>query len=355
MSDSPTSGPVRQLASDTYAGICPEAFAALQEANRGHAPAYGDDPWTARATALLGEFFEADCAVFFVPTGTASNSLALAALCQSYHSVICHADAHVQTDECGGPEYAGRGIKLVPIPGRDGKLTPSLVREAAAKRRDVHSHKPGALSLSQATEVGTVYGVEELRALGEAARELGLRVHVDGARFANALATLRVPPRALTWQAGVDVLCFGGTKNGLAAGDAIVLFNRDLARDFEYRRKQAGHLQAKMRFVAAPWVALLESGAWLRNAEHANAMARRLEGQLHGLPGLRVLHPVQANAVFVQMPPPWTDALHQRGWHFYTIADGERLMCSWDTQPADVDAFVADLRAAASGFPTSAP
>ena len=345
MSDTPH--PARQFASDTYAGVCPEALAALQEANRGHVAAYGDDPWTPRAGRLLRDLFETDCDAFFVPTGTAANALALAALCRSYHSVFCHADAHVQTDECGAPEYAARGVKLVPLDGRDGKVEPPPVRAAAAKRRDVHSHKPGALSLSQATEAGTVYGADELRALADVARELGLRVHVDGARFANAVASLRLPPRRLTWEAGVDVLCFGGTKNGLAAGDLIVFFDRGLAHEFEYRRKQAGHLMAKMRFVAAPWVALLESGAWLRNAEHANAMARRLEAELRRFPEVQVVYPVQANAVFVRMPPAWTAALHRRGWHFYTIAGGERLMCSWDTQPGDITAFVDDVRGAA--------
>jgi threonine aldolase len=349
MSTTQATHPVRQLASDTYAGVCPEALHALEEANRGHAPAYGDDEWTERATRWLRELFETDCAVYFVGTGTAANALALAALCRPYHSGICHADAHVQTDECGAPEYAGHGIKLVPVAGPGGKLDPALVRHAAGQRRDVHSHLPGVVSLSQATEAGTVYGVDEVRALGETARELGLRVHVDGARFANALASLRVPPRALTWEAGVDVLCLGGTKNGLAAGDAVVFFDRALAEGFEYRRKQAGHLLAKMRFVAAGWVGLLESGALLRNAEHANAIARRLEGELRGLPGLRVLYPVQANAVFVQMPREWSDGLHRRGWHFYTIAEGERLMCSWDTQAEDVTAFVRDLRAVAAG------
>ena len=164
------------------------------------------------------------------------------------------------------------------------------------------------------------------------------------ARFANAVASLGVAPRQLTWQAGVDVLCFGGTKNGLAAGDAIVFFNPTLAEDFAYRRKQAGHLLAKMRYIAAPWAALLESGAWLRNARQANAQARLLEAELRKLPDVKILYPVQANAVFLSMPQPWIKALHARGWHFYTIADGERLMCSWDTTEADVAAFVDDVR-----------
>jgi threonine aldolase len=344
MGNTPNPHPTRQFASDTYAGVCPEALAAFAEANRGHAPAYGDDPWTAGVQALLRDLFDADCAVFFVPTGTAANALALAALCRSYHSVVCHADAHVQTDECGAPEYAARGIKLVPLAGRDGKHDVDAVRQAARPHRDVHSHQPGALSLSQATEAGTVYGVEEVRALGQAAHDCGLRVHMDGARFANAVAALGATPAALTWQAGVDVLCLGGTKNGLAAGDLIVFFDRALADGFDYRRKQAGHLMAKLRFVAAPWVALLESGAWLRNARHANAMARLLEEKLRSVPGLRILYPVQANAVLVQMPAGWAEGLHARGWHFYSIAGGERLMCSWDTQPADIDALLNDLR-----------
>jgi threonine aldolase len=347
MNNPPSSSPIRQFASDTYAGICPEALAAFQEANRGHVTAYGEDPWTARATVLLRDLFETDCEVFFVSSGTAANALALAALCQSYHSVLCHADAHIQTDECGAPEYAAKGIKLIPLPGEQGKLEPEVVRRAAVGQRDVHSHKPGVLSLSLATEAGTVYRVEEMRALGEVAREWGLRVHVDGARFANALATHRVPPAALTWQVGVDVLCFGGAKNGLGIGDAIIFFNREWAKEFAYRRKQAGHLLAKMRYVAAPWVALVESGAWLRNAEHANGMASRLERALRGLTGLHIVYPVQANAVFVRMPSKWVEALHQRGWLFYSIAGAERLMCSWDTEAADIDAFVEDLRAAA--------
>ncbi|MCI0461981.1 MAG: low specificity L-threonine aldolase [Gemmataceae bacterium] len=340
--------PVRQFASDTYAGICPEALAALIEANHGHAPAYGDDPWTARARTLLRQLFEADCEVFFVATGTAANALALAALCRPYHSVLCHTDAHIQTDECGAPEHAAPGIKLVALEGRDGKLDPQRIRAAAEKRRDIHSHKPGVLSMSQATEAGTTYTAQEVRALCSAARELGLRVHVDGARFANALAGLGVPPRALTWEAGVDVLSLGGTKNGLAGGDAVVFFDRELARDFEYRRKQAGHLMAKQRFLSAAWVAVLESGAWRRNAERANSAARLLEKGLRSLPGVRLLYPVQANAVFVDLPRGWAEGLHRLGWHFYTIAGGERLMCSWDTQPADVEALLKDLRAVAT-------
>jgi len=340
---------MRQLASDTYAGICPEALRAIAEANQGHASPYGDDPWTARATALLCELFETDCEVFFVGTGTAANALALAAMCQPYHGVICYADAHIQTDECGAPEFIGRGLKLVPIQGEHGKLNPTSIQETAAQRRDVHSSKPRVVSISQATEVGTVYGASEIRAIGDTAHDLGLKLHVDGARFANATATLDLPPRAITWQAGVDVLCFGGTKNGMALGEAIIFFDRTLAGEFAYRRKQAGQLAAKMRFTAAPWVSMLESGAWTKNANHANQKAKQLEAELKAIPGVHVLHPVEANAVFIQFPRGWSDALHARGWHYYSIADGDRLMCSWDTTEEDIAAFIADVRGLASG------
>jgi threonine aldolase len=341
----------RQFASDTNAGICPEAFAAMVEANRDHVPAYGDDPWTAKAQRLFRELFEIDCEVFFVATGTASNALALAALCQPFHGVFCHADAHIHTDECGAPEYAAHGIKVIPLEGRSGKLEPDRVRQAVRHYHDVHSHKPGVLSLSQSTEAGTVYSLEEVRALGSTARELGLLVHMDGARFANAVAALNIPPRQITWEAGVDVLCFGGTKNGLASGDAIVFFDPKRAEGFPYRRKQAGHLQAKMRYVSAPWAALLESGAWLRNAEHANAMARQLSERLKGIPGVQVLFPPQANAVFVQMPADQVDELRRAGWRFYSMVGGQRLMCSWDTQMADVAALASTLEKMARGQP----
>jgi threonine aldolase len=344
MDDVQTSSRLRQLTSDTYAGICPEALQAMQEANRGHVPAYGDDEYTRRATKRLCELFDTECRAFFVSGGTAANALALSALCQPYHSVICHADSHLQTDECGAPEFLAGGIKLLPCAGANGKLEPEVIRRSAAKRRDVHSSKPRVLSLSQATEVGTLYKPGELGRLCATARELDLKVHMDGARLANALAALGCAPRSLTHGQGVDVVCFGGTKNGLALGDAIVFFDLDSARDFEYRRKQAGHLLAKMRFVAAGWLALLDSGAWLRNARHANTMARRLETELRRFRQVEIIHPVEANAVFVRWPPDWSEALERRGWHFYTIAGGQRLMSSWDTQEDEIAELVNDLR-----------
>ena len=338
----------RQFASDNYAGICPEAWRALEEANCGHAPGYGEDPWTARASDLIREVLETDCEVFFVFNGTSANSLALAAMCRSYHSILCHSMAHIESDECGAPEFFAGGTKLVALPGTNGKLDPATVREAVNKREgDLHSPKPRALSLTQTTECGTVYTPQEVGALSATAHELGLDVHMDGARFANAIASLNVSPADVTWRAGVDALCFGATKNGAPVGEAVVFFKRELAREFEYRCKQAGQLASKMRFLTAPWVGLLEDGAWLRHAQHANACAARLEAALSAVPGVKLLFPRQANAVFIELALTHAEALRARGWKFYTfIGDsGQRLMCAWDTQESDVDAFVADVLA----------
>ena len=251
----------RQFASDNYSGICPEVWEALAAANRGHTPSYGEDPWTRRACNLVRDLFETDCEVFFVFNGTAANSLALASLCQSYHSILCHELAHVETDECGAPEFFSHGTKVLLVPGAGGKVDLDAVRHQVERRADIHYPKPHVLSLTQATEVGTVYSPAEVRAAGRLARRLGLRLHMDGARFANAVAELNVAPKALTWQAGVDVLCLGGTKNGGLVGEAVVFFNRALAAEFDYRCKQAGQLAPKMRFLAAPWVGALQDGA----------------------------------------------------------------------------------------------
>ena len=341
-----TRSPIRRhLASDNYAGVCPEAWRALEEANADHAVSYGDDPWTARAADLLRDVFETDCDVFFVFNGTAANSLALAATGQSYHSVICHEIAHVETDECGAPEFFSNGMKVLQVPGADGKIDPAGIERVARKRGDIHYPKPRAVTLTQATEVGTVYSVDEVKAIWAKTRALGLALHMDGARFANAVASLGVAPKAITWQAGVDVLCFGGTKNGTHAGDAVVFFNRRLAAEFDYRCKQSGQLCSKMRFLSAPWVGMLEDGAWLRHAAHANAMARRLRGRLERIPGARLLFTTEANSVFVDLAPPVIQALHAAGWKFYTFIGegGCRLMCAWDTTEADVDSFADDL------------
>jgi threonine aldolase len=338
----------RHFASDNYAGICPEAFAAMAQANQGHEVSYGDDTWTARAADLLRDVFETNCEVFFVFNGTSANSLSLAALCQSYHSILCHELSHVEGSECGAPEFFANGTKVLLLPGAAGKVDPNSIEKAVNKRNDIHYPKPRALSLTQATEVGTVYSLDELRALADVARQFQLRIQMDGARFANAVVSLGLTPKEVTWQAGVDVLCFGGTKNGTAVGEAVVFFNLELAREFDYRCKQGGQLASKMRFLSAPWVGMLQDGAWLRRADHANAMARRLEAAIRPLPGIQIAYPVQSNAVFARIPEPVVEAMHQRGWKFYTHVGGweeSRLMCSWDTAPEDVDGFAADLKA----------
>lgn len=336
------------FASDNTAGVCPEALSALVAANAARVPSYGNDDFTRRACDALRALFRTDCEVFFVFNGTAANSLALASLCQSYHSILCHELAHVETDECGGPEFFSNGTKLLPLPGEAGKLAPQAIRGAATRRSDIHFPKPKAVTLTQATEVGTVYSAAELSAIGACCRELGLRLHLDGARFANACASLGAEPAALTWQAGVDVMTFGGTKMGMPVGEAVVFFDRALAEDFAYRCKQAGQLASKMRFLAAPWLGMLEGEAWLRHARHANAMARRLGAGLAALPGVSLMFPVEANAVFARLPEPALVALRAAGWAFYTFigVGGARFVCAWDTAPEAVDALVAEVAAA---------
>lgn len=319
----------------------------MAEANAGHEVSYGNDHWTQRATDRIREIFERDCEVFFVFNGTSANSLSLAALCQSYNSVLCHELAHVETSECGAPEFFANGSKILLLRGVNGKIDPAEIEPAVKKRTDIHYPKPKALTITQATEVGTVYTVAEIQKLAETARHFGLHLQMDGARFANAVAALNVAPADLTWRAGVDVLCFGGSKNGIALGEAVVFFDRELAKDFDYRCKQGGQLASKMRFLSAPWLGMLKDGAWLRHAGHANAMAQRLEAGLKRIRDVYISHPVESNAVFAKMPQALEDKLRERGWHFYTgvITPGEsRLMCSWDTTEEDVDDFVADLK-----------
>ncbi len=351
MNGSTTTKP-RHFASDNYAGICPEAFRAMVEANQAHEVSYGDDTWTTKAADLLRDIFETNCEVFFVFNGTSANSLSLASLCQSYHSILCHEIAHVEGSECGAPEFFANGTKVLLLPGERGKIDPRSIERAVNKRTDIHYPKPRALSLTQATEVGTIYSLAELQELVSVARRFDLRIQMDGARFANAVASLGVTPKEITWKAGVDVLCFGGTKNGIAVGEAVVFFNLEAAREFDYRCKQGGQLASKMRFLSAPWVGMLQDGAWLRHAAHANAMARRLEAGIRTIPGVSVAYPVESNAVFARIPDRVVAGLHDRGWHFYTHVGGweeSRLMCSWDTTQEDVDGFAADMRALANG------
>jgi threonine aldolase len=334
----------RNFASDNNSGVCPEAWAAMASANNGHATAYGTDAYTEEVCDLFRKLFETDCEIFFTFNGTAANSLALAAMCRPYHSVLCHSLAHVETDECGAPEFYSGGSKILLVDGEDGKVTPDSVEVLAHKRTDIHFPKPRVLSLTQATEVGTVYSREDLQKLGAITHGLGLKVHMDGARFANAIAHLGCPPKDITWKAGVDVLCFGGTKNGLAVGEAVIFFNKELSQEFEYRCKQAGQLCSKMRFLSAPWLGILRNNTWIENGRKANAAAQRLKSGLEKLE-LPILFPVQANSVFVRLDDRIIAGLQFRGWKFYDFigAGGCRLMCSWDTQFEEVDAFLTDV------------
>ncbi len=333
------------FASDNTAAICPPAWSALTEANADGAVSYGDDKWTRRVVERVREVFEIDCAVFLIFNGTAANSLALSQLCRPYHGVICHENAHIQTDECGAPEFFSGGAKLIPTQGANGKLDLNSVSTALLRYHDVHSPKPRVVSITQATELGTVYQADETAAICEFAREHSLLVHMDGARFANAVAALDCAPKSITWQAGVDVLCFGGTKNGTAAGELVVFFKKDLAIEFDYRAKQGGQLASKMRFLAAPWVGLLNDDAWIENARHSNKCARLLAEKLTAVLGTGPIFPCEASALFLRLPDELVTQLHGCGWRFYKFIEPDvyRLMCAWSTTEKQIDDFVADV------------
>lgn len=337
-----------QFASDNYSGICPEALEYTIKANQGSAPSYGNDEWTQKAADYFRKLFEIDSEVFFVFNGTAANSLSLAALCQSYHSVICHETAHIETDECGAPEFASNGSKLLLAEGKNGKLTQESIEMIVNKRTDIHYPKPKVISITQATELGTIYSIEELIAIKEVAQKYNLKIHMDGARFANAVVALDKSPAEITWKSGIDVLCFSGTKNGMALGEAIIFFNKGLAEDFSYRCKQAGQLASKMRFIAAPWLGLLESNTWIKNARHANQCAEYLENQLLNIKEIEIMFPRQTNAVFVKLPEPAINSLRENKWQFYTFigVGGVRFMCSWNTTQARMDELVSDIKIA---------
>jgi threonine aldolase len=335
-----------EFESDNTAAICREAWAALAEANAESAASYGADKWTERVSQLARDIFETDCEVFLVFNGTAANSLALAQLCRSFHSVICHENSHVQTDECGAPEFFSGGSKLLPVSGADGKLDLAQMEATILRQQGVHSPKPRAISLTQSTELGTVYRPDEIERIAEFARQRSLLVHMDGARFANAVAALDCAPKAITWEAGVASLCFGGTKNGTAAGELVIFFQKELAHEFEYRAKQAGQLASKMRFLAAPWAGLLQNGVWLENARRANQRARELAKKLTETLGLKPVFPCEASAVFLRLPEQLVAQLRGRGWHFYKFIEPDvyRLMCSWSVTEKDIDDFIQDVK-----------
>ncbi|MGA8868887.1 MAG: low specificity L-threonine aldolase [Candidatus Sulfotelmatobacter sp.] len=338
--------PARGFASDNNAGVHPEILEALARVNHGHVIAYGDDSYTRSAEKKFEEHFGPDIAVFFTFNGTGANVLGLQALTRPYHAVLCSDYAHIYTDECGAPEKH-TGCKLIPLPNQDGKITVDLVRHACHGIGDQHHVQPRLLSITQSTEMGTVYQPEEIHALARFAHERGMFLHMDGARIANAAAALGQSLRQATRDLGVDVLSFGGTKNGILGGEAVVFFRPEFAADFLYLRKQSMQLASKMRFVAAQFEALLTHDLWLRSARHANRMARLLESELRRIPELRIVWKVEANGVFAQIPRHAVQRIIER-YFFYMWIEEEcivRWMCSFDTTEEDVrefSAFVAE-------------
>jgi threonine aldolase len=337
----------RHFASDNNAGICPEVLEALQDANSGHVIGYGSDMITVKVKKAFRDLFETECEVFFMFNGTAANSLAVGSFCAAHHGVLCHRFSHMETDECNAPGFLNQGLKTIGIDGPDGKIQLVTLEDALKGRREIHASQPRVVSLTNTTELGTVYSSHEVAEIGDLAHQRGLAVHVDGARFSNAVVAADCSPADLTWKAGVDVLVFGGTKNGLALGEAVVFFHLEHTAEFLYRMKQAGQLASKMRFLAAQWLGLIPNGKWLVYAQHANTMAARLATGLAAIPQVELLFPCEANAVFARIPTLAVEGLYKLGWRFYTDVGpggGARFMCSWDTTQDDVDTFLQDLR-----------
>jgi threonine aldolase len=331
--------------SDNVAGASPEIVAALVAANDGTATPYGADDATARLEKRFAELFEHEVAVFPVATGTAANALALAALVPPWGVVYCHDQAHIAVDECGAPEFFAGGAKLVTLSGAGGKIAPASISARLTRRGNVHNAQPAAISVSQTTESGTLYRPDELAALGDFARREGLALHVDGARFANAVVALGCAPADITWRAGVDALSFGATKNGALAAEAVIVFDPDKARDMGYRRKRGGHLLSKMRFLSVQLEAYVADGLWLANARRANRMAARLGAGLARLAGARLRETVEANEVFVELPERVVGALAADGFRFYRWGGPDaaclRLVASFATREDEVDALLA--------------
>ncbi len=344
--------PSRSFASDNNAVVHPEVLEAIGRANEGHTVGYGDDPYTESAVAKFREQFGPDVAVFFVFNGTAANVLSLQALTRPFHAVLCPEMSHIYTDECGAPERL-TGCKLVPLAAPDGKLTVETVSHAYHGIGDQHHVQPRVISITQSTEMGTVYKPAELEALARFAHERNMFLHMDGARISNAVAAQRLTLRQATRDLGVDVLSFGGTKNGLMGAEAVVFFRPELAQDFLFVRKQGMQLASKMRFLSAQMDVLLTNDLWRRNAAHANQMARLLEREVKKISGVRVVYPVEANGVFVQIPRSAIYKIQER-YFFYVWSEEDaivRWMCSFDTTEDDVIEFARFVRIIVRDFP----
>src|SRR2546430_226903 len=335
----------RSFASDNNAGVHPNILKAISAANQGHVVGYGDDAYTHSAQALFKKQVGEDIEVFFVFNGTAANCLSLKSLTNSYHAVICAEGAHIYVDECGAPEKF-TGCKLVPVPAKNGKLTIEAVRSAYHGAGDEHHVQPRVISITQATEVGTVYRPNEVRALADFAHDHGMFLHVDGARIANAVAALGLDPKQATRDLGIDVLSFGATKNGALGAEAVVFFNPELAANFKFYRKQGMQLASKMRFISAQFEALFTNELWLQNARHANRMAQLLKREVSKIPHVKIIYNVEANGVFAQIPRKAIAKLQKR-YFFYVWNEAQsvvRWMCSWDTTADDVRQFAEFVR-----------
>ncbi len=343
------------FSSDNAGPAAPEILAAVMKANEGYASGYGTDPIMDRVRAQIREIFEApDATVYLVGTGTAANALALSCMCKPWETLYCHKNAHIEEDECGAPEFYTGGAKLNLLSGADAKIDPNALRDAIAAtgRAGVHNVQKGALSITNATENGAVYTLPEIRALTEIAKANDIPVHMDGARFANALVRLGCTPAEMTWKSGIDAVSFGGTKNGLMGVEAVILFNPDLAWEFELRRKRGGHLFSKHRYMSAQMEAYLTDDLWLTLARKANGMADKMVAGLREVPGMKILHPVDANMIFASWPRSGHRAAQDAGAQYYFWPDGQtldgpdkelisaRLVCNWATTDADVEKFV---------------
>jgi len=338
------------FASDNVTGAAPEILEAMAAANDGPLMPYGNDDLTHQVEDKIRQIFETEADVFLVATGSAANSLSLSVLTPPWGAVICHRQSHINEDECGAPEFFTNGAKLVVLDGPGAKIDAAdLDRHAGEGRGDVHRVQPAAASITQETEAGTVYSLDEITAIAEACHGHEMKLHMDGARFANAVVALHCSPAEATWKAGVDVLSFGATKNGALAAEAVVLFDKGLAEEFAFRRKRGGHLFSKMRLLSAQWDAYLNDDLWLKNARHANAMAARLGEGLAGVPGVTLPNPVAANELFPALPRPVIDGLKADGFGFYEFpGDTIRLVCAYNTKAEDVDAFIAAAQAHAN-------
>ena len=339
---------MKGFTSDNIAGASPEILEAMALAAAGQAAPYGGDEWSAKMRSRFAEIFECDVDVIPVSTGSAANALSLAALTPPWGSVLCHPDSHINNDECGAPEFYTNGAKLVSVSGEGSKIDPVQL-EAAVRRKkgDVHSVQPSALSISQSTEAGTLYSVAEIRTLTETAKNAGLRTHMDGARFANAVVSLGASPAEITWRAGVDVLSFGATKNGALTADAIVVFDRSYTEELSFRVKRAGQLSSKMRFQSAQLKAYLADDLWLHNATRANAMAAELAEGIDSTPGISLLNQPQANIVFCRLPQAAIDALLADGYEFYHDRwepGVVRFVTSFMTSSEEVNSLISSLR-----------